>query len=120
MKFIGRQGRVRRPAEAPRARRRRVGKRTSYSPGTFCAVDLATTDPEGAKAFYASVFGGEAGDLPMEGEGAYTALRLGGDYVAGLYPQPEQQRSAGVPPSWFSYVAVDSADRAASHATELG
>ena len=29
-----------------------MGKRTRYEPGTFCWTDLATTDPEGAKAFY--------------------------------------------------------------------
>lgn len=29
---------------------------TSYEPGTFCWVELATTDPKKAKSFYASLF----------------------------------------------------------------
>ncbi len=33
-----------------------MGKRERYEPGTFCWVDLATTDPAGAKAFYGELF----------------------------------------------------------------
>ncbi len=41
-----------------------MGKRERYAPGTFCWVDLATTDAEGAKAFYGELFGWEAEDMP--------------------------------------------------------
>ena len=34
-----------------------MGTRTGYAPGTFCWVDLSTSDPEAAKAFYAELFG---------------------------------------------------------------
>jgi predicted enzyme related to lactoylglutathione lyase len=34
-----------------------MGKRTSYAPGTFSWVDLATTDPDAAKSFYGELFG---------------------------------------------------------------
>ena len=39
-----------------------MGKRESYESGTFCWVDLATTDAEGAKAFYGDLFGWEFRD----------------------------------------------------------
>ena len=97
-----------------------MGKRERYEPGTFCWVDLATTDPEGAKAFYGELFGWEAEDMPA-GEGAtYTMLRLDGDYVCALYEMDAEQREQGIPPYWFSYVSVDDADATASRARELG
>ena len=50
----------------------------------------------------------------------YTMARIESDVVAGITAQPEQQRSAGIPPNWFSYAAVTSADDAAARAAELG
>ncbi|MPZ63384.1 MAG: VOC family protein [Propionibacteriales bacterium] len=93
-----------------------MGRRTSYAPGTFCAVDLATSDPAGAAEFYGPLFGWESREVQL----GYTTLVLRGDAVAGLFPRPEQQRSAGVPPHWFSYVAVASADDTAARARDLG
>jgi uncharacterized protein len=98
-----------------------MGKRTSYEPGTFCWMELSTTDPDDAKRFYGELFGWEAEDNEIPGNGGtYTMARLGGDTVAGITAQPEPQRSAGVPPNWFSYVSVASADAAAARAQELG
>jgi uncharacterized protein len=100
-----------------------MGKRTSYEPGTFSYVELHTTDTEGAKGFYGDLFGWEAEDvrIPEEAEGGtYTLLKLGGETVAALTPQAPQQREAGVPPNWFNYVTVASADEAANKAGELG
>jgi predicted enzyme related to lactoylglutathione lyase len=96
-----------------------MGERTSYEPGTFCWVDLATTDPGGAEAFYTGLFGWEAHD--MSGEfGVYTMLRLGGRDACGLYAMPEEARAAGWPPYWTSYVAVGDTDAAAERAASLG
>lgn len=97
-----------------------MGKRTSYEPGTFSWVELSTTDPEGAKAFYRDLFGWEFEDSEVPGDGVYTICRVDGDTVAALQAQPEQQRTAGVPPHWFSYVTVASADDGAARAKELG
>jgi predicted enzyme related to lactoylglutathione lyase len=33
-----------------------MGKRESYESGTFCWVDLSTTDAGGAKAFYGGLY----------------------------------------------------------------
>lgn len=97
-----------------------MGKRERYEPGTFCWVDLATTDPAGAKAFYGALFGWEAEDMPAGETGTYTMLRLDGDDVCGLYELDRERREAGVPAHWFSYVSVESADAAARRARELG
>lgn len=97
-----------------------MGERTHYEPGTFCWTDLATTDPEGAKAFYGDLFGWEAEDLAA-GEGAtYTIVRLGGEDVGALYELEADRREMGVPPHWLSYVSVESADAAAEKAEKLG
>lgn len=97
-----------------------MGKREGYAPGTFCWVDLATTDPEGAKAFYGELFGWKAEDMPAGESATYTMMSLDGDYVCGLYEMDAGRREGGVPPYWFNYVSVESADTAAAKARELG
>jgi uncharacterized protein len=97
-----------------------MGERTSHPHGTFSWVDLATTDPEGAKAFYGRLFGWEGDDMPA-GEGiTYTMFRLGPHYVAAVSDQREEERAAGVPPHWSSYVTVDDLDAVAARVPELG
>ena len=97
-----------------------MGKRERYEPGTFCWVDLQTTDREGAKAFYGALFGWEAEDMPAGDAGTYTMLRLDGDEVCGLYEMETARSEQGTPPHWFSYVSVEDADATASRASELG
>jgi predicted enzyme related to lactoylglutathione lyase len=98
-----------------------MGKRRSYEPGTFSWIELATTDPADARRFYGELFSWQGQDNEIPGGGGiYTMARLDGDDVAGITAQPEQQRAAGIPPNWFSYVTVASADDAAARAEELG
>jgi uncharacterized protein len=97
-----------------------MADRSEYAPGTFCWAELATSDQAGAKAFYAGLFGWEADDRPV-GDGVYYSMQsVGAKNVAAIAAQPEQQREAGVPPLWNSYVSVDSADAAAELAASLG
>jgi uncharacterized protein len=100
-----------------------MGERTSYEPGTFSWVELSTPDTEGAKSFYGELFGWDAKDNPIPadaGGGVYTICMLGDESVAALYEQMADQREAGIPPNWFSYVTVADADAAAARAKELG
>lgn len=93
---------------------------TEHAPGTFSWTDLATTDPEGAKAFYTGLFGWNATDMPA-GEGmTYTMLDKSGKNTAGLYDMGEEMKGHGVPPHWTAYVSVASADESAKKAEELG
>jgi uncharacterized protein len=97
-----------------------MGERTQYTPGTFSWTDLTTTDQEAAKSFYGALFGWQTEDIPA-GEGVvYTMASLEGKPVAAISPQPQQQREAGVPPMWNSYITVDSADQALERAQGLG
>src|SRR5204862_3044022 len=104
----------------PRARGGHMAERTSYAPGTFSWTDLATNDPDAAKAFYTGLFGWDYEDMPVGEEGAYTMCRLGGRDVAALARQPAQERGQGIPPHWNSYVTVDDVDERAPRVTELG
>jgi predicted enzyme related to lactoylglutathione lyase len=93
---------------------------TKHEPGTFCWIELATSDTNAAKRFYGDLFDWSAEDMPA-GEGMiYTMLRLGGKEVGALYPLEEERRKSGTPPHWFTYVAVKSADEAAQKAASLG
>jgi hypothetical protein len=92
---------------------------TAHAPGTFCWVELATTDQEAAKRFYGRLFGWAAEDLPI-GEGmTYTMLRHRGRDAGALFRMSPEE-AARVPPHWNSYVAVASADAAATKAAALG
>jgi predicted enzyme related to lactoylglutathione lyase len=93
-----------------------VGERSEYTPGTFCAVDLLAADVEQGKAFYAGLFGWDHGDPYRE----WIACLLDGKIVAGLLNQPDDQREAGIPPNWLSYVSVTDAESDAARAAELG
>ena len=97
-----------------------MGERTSYAPGTFSWVDLATTDVESARGFYGTLFGWESEDLPAGEEGSYTMLRKDRHDVAAMYPMRADQQAAGVPPHWLSYVTVADVDDVADRAAELG
>lgn len=97
-----------------------MGKRSRYEPGTFCWVDLQTTDPEGAKNFYGELFGWEAEDLPAGEARVHTMLTLDGDDVASLNEMDDEERAQGVPPHWLSYISVENADETVEKARELG
>jgi predicted enzyme related to lactoylglutathione lyase len=97
-----------------------MAQRTKYTAGTFSWADLTTTDQEGAKVFYGELFGWEAADTAI-GDGAYySMMRIGGKDVAAISAQPRQQRDAGAPPAWNSYVTVDIAEDALERAKQLG
>jgi predicted enzyme related to lactoylglutathione lyase len=88
-----------------------MGTRTSYTPGTFCWVDLVADDPAAAKAFYAGLFG-----WTYEGPDDYAVAQLDGAAVAAIGPKPDP---AG-PPHWNCYVSVEDATTTATRARELG
>ncbi len=97
-----------------------MGERNAYKPGTFCWAELTTSDQGAAKAFYGALFGWGARDIPLGGDAYYSMQLLDDKRVAAIAPQPQQQRDAGVPPLWNSYVSVQSADAVAERAKELG
>ena len=97
-----------------------MGKRTSYAPGAFSWVDLATEDAAVARAFYPGVFGWDLDDTDAGGGNVYTMCRVDGDAVCGLFEISADMPSAGVPPGWMNYVTVSDADAVTARAKELG
>jgi predicted enzyme related to lactoylglutathione lyase len=91
-----------------------------YKPGTFCWIDLATTDAESAKKFYSDLFGWETADEQVAPNVVYTRLSQGGNSVGALYEMGKEMREMKIPPMWMSYVSVENADRTAAKAKQLG
>lgn len=92
---------------------------SNYAPGTPSWVELATIDLTAAKRFYGALFGWGYRDEPA-GESVYTMGLLNGHPVAGLMELGPDQRSAGVPPHWATYITVRSVEDAAAAAIEAG
>lgn len=94
---------------------------TAHAPGSFCWIELGTSDPAAAKKFYAGVFGWEAVDDTSGGpDMVYTMLKLRGLDIGAMYKLRDDQTTQGVPPHWMTYVSVASADEAAKKAASLG
>jgi uncharacterized protein len=119
------------------------GAQLVNEPGTWNFSELNTRDPEGAKAFYAAVFGWEVASADL-GDGSFTWFRVPGygehlaerdpdlrdrlaedsapqgfeDAVAVLLPMTSDQGDA--PPHWSITFAVEDADAVASRGAELG
>lgn len=91
-----------------------------HVPGTFCWIELGTTDQAAAKHFYHTLFGWAAHDVLMGPNHAYSIFQLEGRDVGAAYTLRREQQAKGVPPHWLLYVAVENVDKAASRAASLG
>ena len=93
---------------------------TRYAPGSFCWLELGTTNAADAKTFYVEVFPWTFEDHEMPDGGPYTMINVGDKGVAGMYTMPAEMAQMNIPPHWMSYVAVEDADAVAARVTELG
>jgi uncharacterized protein len=93
--------------------RSRVGATLVNDVGALCWNELATTDVERAKLFFAALLGWE-----YEGNnGGYVSIKNAGSLNGGVREQTAQER--GIPPSWLPYFAVENAENAARRAAQL-
>ncbi|HYC89863.1 MAG TPA: VOC family protein [Thermoanaerobaculia bacterium] len=90
----------------------------AHAPGTFCWIELGTSDAAGARAFYTQLFGWGVNEFPMGDMGTYYIFQKNGADSAAMYQIGPQQE--GMPPNWLSYVAVASADATTEKARSLG
>jgi predicted enzyme related to lactoylglutathione lyase len=97
-----------------------VGERTEHPPGAFSWVECATSDLDGATAFYEALFGWEHADFPVDESSVYRMFRIGDKRVAAAFSQREEERSHGIPPHWNNYVTVASVDDTAARVGRLG
>jgi uncharacterized protein len=95
--------------------RQHTGIQLANEPGTLIWTENMSRDFEGNKAFYASVFGYQYGEIAP----AYSTLDIDGRQVGGIGELgPEQP--ADRPAAWGIYFVVPDADAAAARAVELG
>ena len=87
-------------------------------PGALNWNELQTRDVEGAKAFYAAVFGWQPDDQDFGGM-TYTMFNVGDVPVAGAMPTPSQVPDE-VPAFWLSYFTVEDCDASVAKVKELG
>jgi len=91
---------------------------SSHRPGTFCWIELGTSDATSAKKFYTDLFSWSTNEHDMGEMGTYHIFQKAGNDVAAMYQLGGDM--AGIPPNWLSYVAVASADDTAAKAKSLG
>lgn len=81
-------------------------KKTSYSNGTPCWIDVTAPDLGEARQFYSALFGWEFEDTG-EQTGHYTLAKVKGEMVAAIAPAMADQPG---PPAWTTYLWADNAD----------
>lgn len=91
----------------------------TYTPGTPCWVELATTDMDESRAFYTGLFGWDY-EVAGPEAGNYVIPQLKGRAVAGMMTMSDEERAQGIPPHWRTYVSVANADDTAARAKDLG
>jgi predicted enzyme related to lactoylglutathione lyase len=91
-----------------------------HDPGSFSWIELATTDQNAAKTFYAELFGWQAVDFPMGPGLVYTMFKLEGRDAAAGYTIHGPMAEQGVPPHWGIYIATGSADDSAKKVAAAG
>jgi predicted enzyme related to lactoylglutathione lyase len=89
-------------------------------PGSFAWVELATSDQDAAKSFYAPLFGWQFSDSPMGPGDFYTVFTLEDRKAAAAYTLRGDEAAMGIPPHWALYVSVANADATAKRASECG
>lgn len=90
---------------------------TKHEPGAFSWIELATSDPEGAKGFYTSLFGLTSFDTQSAPDMTYTILQKNGRDVGGVYKLMEEMEA---PPNWMPYITVENVDSMREKALGLG
>ncbi len=93
-------------------------------PNTLAWTELFTTDTGQAKSFYASVFGWETQDTPLDGGATYTVLSPagGGQQAAhgGIMAISDEMGEAGFKPQWGVYFETGDCDAVAALADAQG
>lgn len=94
--------------------------RSSYTPGTPSWIDLSTSDPAAAQAFYGALLGWEFAASPTDQGGEYIMATLNGETVAGLMQQQPEQAAMGIPSLWNTYVTVTDAEATIAKVSAAG
>ena len=103
--------------------RAHTGVQTANVPGAFTWSEHMSRDFEGAKAFYAAVFGYEYGDMSSDGFSYATLLINGQQVVGGIGALPENTGPEGMaehPAFWSVYFGTADTDKSVDLVTGNG
>lgn len=89
---------------------------TSYDSGVPAWLDLTSTDPDGARAFYGGLFGWEF-DISGPEAGHYAMCKLHGKDVAGINGM---RAEGGMPTVWITYLSSADIDDTAKRISDAG
>ena len=87
--------------------------------GHFYWNELMTRDIESARTFYGDSLGWTFEAMPMEAGGTYWVCMDGDKPVGGIFDMNAAEFE-GMPPHWFSYIAVDDVDARVEKAKAAG
>jgi predicted enzyme related to lactoylglutathione lyase len=88
---------------------------TPASGKVFAWMELATSDPDAARQFYAEALGWETGEMDMGEAGPYVMFkRADGQDVAGITP------AEGGEDVWYPYLTAGNVDATTKRASDLG
>ncbi len=99
--------------------RAHTGVQVANVPGALTWTEHMSRDFEGAKAFYAAVFGYEYGDMSSDGFSYATLLINGQQVVGGIGAFPADMQTSH-PPYWAVYFGTSDTDAAVATATSHG
>jgi len=90
-------------------------------PNPFVHIELNSTDPAKAKAFYDQLFDWEMKDIPLPGSSpdaneVYTTINVGGGTGGGIM----RQMMPNAPSAWLAYALVKDLRAATDKAAALG
>ncbi|HJZ73576.1 MAG TPA: VOC family protein [Vicinamibacterales bacterium] len=92
----------------------------SHPSGTFSWPELATTDQKAGVAYYRGLFGWDVKEEPIGPTEVYSMFQMRGRPVAAAYTMRPEEKQAGAPPHWNSYVTVNSVDETVTKAQAIG
>ena len=90
-------------------------------PNPFVHIELNSTDPDKAKAFYNELFDWDMKDIPLPGSSPdaneiYTTINVGGGTGGGIM----RQMMPNAPSAWLAYALVKDLRAATDKAAALG
>lgn len=86
--------------------------------GTFFWVELMTSDPQAAIAFYSDVIGWTS--EPFGSDGAYTVVSGSAGGVGGIMAIPAEAKDCGMSPWWGGYIGSADVDADAARLAAAG
>ena len=92
----------------------------SYKQGAPSWVDLSTSDQEGAKSFYSTLFGWEYEDNDIGNGQYYSMAQIDGSPAGAIATQQPEETEQGIPPHWNVYITVDDVDAITERTPKLG